>query len=106
MSVASWLHDRGDLRTDMGLFVTNSLIGGAAAGALLAAVAVLAGWLAASVVMAAGLWLLQPWLLPLPPVLGLTLLITAGGLGFLLLAQLIGALDLAEVKSLIARRRP
>lgn len=61
---------------------------------------------AASIVMAAGLWLLQPWLLPLPPVLGLTLLITAGGLGFLLLAQLIGALDLAEVKSLIARRRP
>ncbi len=61
---------------------------------------------AASIMMAAGLWLLQPWLLPLPPVLGLALLIAAGGLGFLLLAQLGGALDLAEVKSLMTRRRP
>jgi sterol desaturase/sphingolipid hydroxylase (fatty acid hydroxylase superfamily) len=50
----SWLHDRGDLRTDIALFVTNSLVGGAAAGALLAAVAVLAGWLAAGVGF--GLW--------------------------------------------------
>ncbi|MDJ0848416.1 MAG: sterol desaturase family protein [Myxococcota bacterium] len=50
----SWLHDRGDLRTDIGLFAVNSLIGGVAAGAFLAAVAVLAGWLASSVGL--GIW--------------------------------------------------
>ncbi len=50
----SWLHDLGDLRTDIGLFVTNSLLGGVAAGALLAAVAALAAWLAADVGL--GIW--------------------------------------------------
>jgi hypothetical protein len=55
--------------------------------------------------MAALLWLLLPWLDPLPPILGLILLISAGGLGFLLVAQLCDALDLAEFRAIFARRR-
>ena len=56
--------------------------------------------------MAALLWLLQRWLGALPPALALALLIAAGGLGFLLLAKLSGALDLAELKAAFGRRRP
>jgi putative peptidoglycan lipid II flippase len=62
--------------------------------------------LGSSVLMAALLWLLQPWLGALQPTLGLILLIAAGGLGFLLLAKISGALDLTELKAAFARRRP
>ena len=60
--------------------------------------------LGASMAMALGLWLAAPWLAGLPAPLALGLLIAAGGLGFLLLGQLVGALDLAEVRSAISRR--
>jgi putative peptidoglycan lipid II flippase len=60
--------------------------------------------LAASLAMALGLWLLQPWLAALGPPLALLVLIGAGGLGFLGLAQAIGAFDLGELKAALARR--
>jgi putative peptidoglycan lipid II flippase len=60
----------------------------------------------ATLVMVALLWLLQPWLGALPPVLALALLITAGGLGFFFSAHALGALELADLRSAIARRRP
>jgi putative peptidoglycan lipid II flippase len=62
--------------------------------------------LGSSFAMAALLWLLLPWVDALPPTLGLILLIGAGGLGFLLVAHLCGALDLTEFKAIFARRRP
>ncbi len=61
--------------------------------------------LGSSLAMAALLWLLLQWLEPLPPTLGLILLIGAGGLGFLLVAQLCDALDVAEFRAIFARRR-
>jgi putative peptidoglycan lipid II flippase len=56
--------------------------------------------------MALGLWLARPWVAPLHPILGLLLLIAAGGLGFLLLARISGGFDLAEVRTSLAKRRP
>ncbi len=50
----SWLHSRGDLRTDVGLFVANSLFGGVLTPALLVAVTALGAALAESAGM--GLW--------------------------------------------------
>jgi len=55
--------------------------------------------------MAAGLWLLTPWLAPLPFGLDLVLLIAAGGLGFLLFAQLLGATDLGEIRGMLTKQR-
>ncbi len=60
--------------------------------------------IAASLAMAAGLWLLQDLLAPLRPSLSLPLLVLAGGAGFLLLARLSGALDLAELRRMRRRR--
>jgi putative peptidoglycan lipid II flippase len=61
--------------------------------------------LSASLAMALGLWLAAPWLFWLPPPLALALLITAGGLGFLLLGQWGGALDLGDLRRAVGRRR-
>jgi putative peptidoglycan lipid II flippase len=59
----------------------------------------------ASLAMALGLWLAAPWLAGVPPPLTLALLITAGGLGFLLLAHLVGALDFGELRRVVGKRR-
>jgi putative peptidoglycan lipid II flippase len=61
--------------------------------------------LGASLALALGLWLAAPWLTWLPPALALALLIAAGGLGFLLLGHLVGALDLGDLRRVVARRR-
>jgi putative peptidoglycan lipid II flippase len=61
--------------------------------------------LGSSFAMAALLWLLLPWVEPLPPILGLILLIGAGGLVFLIIAHFSSALDLAEFRSIFAQRR-
>jgi putative peptidoglycan lipid II flippase len=61
--------------------------------------------LGASAAMALGLWLADPWLAGLAPPLALALLIAAGGLGFLALGQLVGALDLGELRRVVGRRR-
>ena len=58
----------------------------------------------ASFAMAALLWLLLPWLDPLPPTLGLSLLIGAGAVGLPLVARVCDALDFAAF-ALLARRR-
>jgi putative peptidoglycan lipid II flippase len=60
--------------------------------------------LGAALAMAAGLWLAQRWLAPLPATLSLALLVAAGGGAFLLLARLLGALDLGELKRAVTRR--
>jgi hypothetical protein len=54
--------------------------------------------------MGAALWLLQPWLAPLPPALALAALIALGGAVFLVLAQLSGALVVGELRASLARR--
>ena len=64
----------------------------------------LPGILAAAFAMAAGLWLGQPWLAALPAPIALTVLIAAGGLAFLGLAQLLGGADFAEVRRMLRRR--
>jgi putative peptidoglycan lipid II flippase len=61
--------------------------------------------LGASLAMALCLWLAAPWLAGLAPPLALALLIAAGGLGFLLLGQVVGALDLGELRRVVGRRR-
>jgi putative peptidoglycan lipid II flippase len=55
--------------------------------------------------MAAGLWLAQDWLSPLPPLLALAALVAAGGGGFLVLARLAGAFDPGELRTALRRRR-
>jgi sterol desaturase/sphingolipid hydroxylase (fatty acid hydroxylase superfamily) len=50
----SWLHSRGDLRTDIGLFATNGLMGALLPPVVLAGSAALGGWLSARVGL--GLW--------------------------------------------------
>lgn len=61
----SWLHSQGDLRTDIGLFVTNGLVGGVLSPLLLVAVAEFGAALSARV--GAGLWPTQwPLLAQLP----------------------------------------
>jgi putative peptidoglycan lipid II flippase len=55
--------------------------------------------------MAAGLWLAQDWLSPLPPLLALAALVAAGGGGFLVLARLAGAFDPGELRATLRRRR-
>src|SRR5919106_2858259 len=52
-----------------------------------------------SIAMGAALWLLQPWLTPLPPALALAVLIALGGAIFFVLAQLSGALVVGELKA-------
>jgi len=47
----TWLHSQGDLRTDVGLFVTNGLVGGVLSPLLLVAVAELGAALSARVGM-------------------------------------------------------
>ena len=61
--------------------------------------------IAASCAMALGLWLAAPWLAGIAAPLALALLIAAGGLAFVLLGQLVGALDLGELRSAVSRRR-
>jgi len=58
----------------------------------------------ASVLMGVGLWLLQPWLAPLPQSLALAVLVLAGGTVFAALAQLSGAMALGELRTAMARR--
>jgi putative peptidoglycan lipid II flippase len=65
----------------------------------------LLGILGTSLAMALGLWLAGPWLAGLPSPLALALLIAVGGLGFLLLGHLVGALDLGELRRVVGRRR-
>jgi putative peptidoglycan lipid II flippase len=60
--------------------------------------------LGASMAMALGLWLATPWLAGLPGPLGLAVLVTAGGIGFLLLGHAMDALDFREMKRALARR--
>lgn len=50
----SWLHSRGDVRTDVGLFLTNGVVNLAANPLLLAGAAAAGAWLAARVGL--GLW--------------------------------------------------
>jgi putative peptidoglycan lipid II flippase len=57
-----------------------------------------------SLAMGAALWLVQPWLAPLPQSLALAVLVVLGGTIFAALAQLSGAMALREVKAAIARR--
>jgi putative peptidoglycan lipid II flippase len=57
-----------------------------------------------SLAMGAGLWLLQPWLAPLPQSLALAVLVVAGGAAFAVLAQLSGTMTFGEVKAAVARR--
>jgi putative peptidoglycan lipid II flippase len=61
--------------------------------------------LGASMAMALGLWLAAPWLAGLAAPLALALLIAAGGVAFVLLGQLVGALDFAELRSALGKRR-
>jgi putative peptidoglycan lipid II flippase len=61
--------------------------------------------LAASLALALALWLLAPALAGIAPPLALALLVAGGGLAFLLLGQLIGALDLRELRRVFRRRR-
>jgi putative peptidoglycan lipid II flippase len=61
--------------------------------------------LAASLALALALWLLAPALAGIAPPLALALLVAGGGLVFLLLGQLIGALDLRELRRVFRRRR-
>jgi putative peptidoglycan lipid II flippase len=58
-----------------------------------------------SLAMGAGLWLLQPWLAPLPQSLALGVLVVLGGTVFAVLAQLSGAMALGEVKAAMAPRK-
>jgi putative peptidoglycan lipid II flippase len=60
---------------------------------------------AATLAMTAALWAVKPWLLPLPDLVGLAGLIAIGSLVFLLAAQLFGALQLHELKAVLARQR-
>jgi hypothetical protein len=41
----------------------------------------------------------------MPPPLALTLLVAGGGVAFLLLGHLVGALDLGELRRVVGRRR-
>jgi hypothetical protein len=50
------------------------------------------------------LWLLRPWLAPLPQSLALGVLIVVGAILFLVLAQRSGAMALRELKASMARR--
>jgi putative peptidoglycan lipid II flippase len=59
-----------------------------------------------SVLMGAALWLLQPWLAPLPQSLALAVLVAFGGTIFAALAQLCGAMALGEVRAALASSRP
>ena len=59
-----------------------------------------------SLVMGAALWLLEPWLAPLPQSLALIVLLVLGGTIFAVLAQLSGAMALSEVRAHMARPRP
>jgi putative peptidoglycan lipid II flippase len=61
--------------------------------------------LGTSLAMALGLWLAAPWLTWMPPPLALTLLVAGGGVAFLLLGHLVGALDLGELRRVVGRRR-
>jgi putative peptidoglycan lipid II flippase len=59
-----------------------------------------------SLAMGAALWLLEPWLAPLPQSLALAVLVVLGGTIFAVLAQLSGAMALGEVRAHMARPRP
>jgi putative peptidoglycan lipid II flippase len=59
-----------------------------------------------SLLMGAALWLLQPWLAPLPQALALAVLVVLGGALFAVLAQLSGATALREIKAALARPQP
>jgi len=61
---------------------------------------------AISAVMGCGLWLLQPWLAPLPQGLALAVSIALGGTAFAVLALVSGAMALGDVKGALAKRQP
>jgi putative peptidoglycan lipid II flippase len=56
--------------------------------------------LASALVMAAALWLVQPWLAGLPPAVALVVAIVAGGAVFFICAHVSGALDLRDLRSM------
>jgi putative peptidoglycan lipid II flippase len=58
----------------------------------------------ASLAMGVALWLLQPWLAPLPQSLALAVLVVLGAAVFAVLAQLSGALVLAEIRAAVTKR--
>ncbi|HEX5078939.1 MAG TPA: murein biosynthesis integral membrane protein MurJ [Geminicoccaceae bacterium] len=58
----------------------------------------------ASLLMGAALWLLRPWLAPLPQSLALAMLVLLGVVVFAALAQFSGAMALRELKASLARR--
>jgi putative peptidoglycan lipid II flippase len=60
----------------------------------------------ASLAMGVALWLLQPWLAPLPQSLALAVLVVLGAAVFAVLAQLSGALVLAEIRAAVTKRQP
>jgi putative peptidoglycan lipid II flippase len=59
-----------------------------------------------SLVMGVVLWLLQPWLAPLPQSLALAVLVALGGALFAVLAQLSGAMALKEIKTAMGKPQP
>ncbi len=59
-----------------------------------------------SLALAAGLWLLQPWLAPLPQSLALAASIVLGGTAFAVMAQLSGTMTLRELKTAMAKPQP
>jgi putative peptidoglycan lipid II flippase len=59
-----------------------------------------------SLALAAGLWLLQPWLAALPQSLALAVSIALGGTAFAAMAQLSGTMTLRELKSAMAKPQP
>jgi putative peptidoglycan lipid II flippase len=59
----------------------------------------------ASLGMALGLWFVAPWLAGLAAPLALAVLIGGGGLAFLALGQLIGALDFGELRGTFGKPR-
>ncbi|HLT02117.1 MAG TPA: murein biosynthesis integral membrane protein MurJ, partial [Geminicoccaceae bacterium] len=61
--------------------------------------------LGASLAMALGLWLSAPWLDALAPPLALALLVAGGGLAFLVVGLLLGALDLGDLRRVLGRGR-
>jgi putative peptidoglycan lipid II flippase len=61
--------------------------------------------LGASLAMGLALWLATPWLAGLAAPIALALLVAGGGLGFVLIGQLLGALDFGELRGALGKRR-
>ena len=74
-------------------------------GSLVTGTAVILGSFGASLAMALGLWLSAPWLDAFAPPLALALLVAGGGLAFLVVGLLLGALDLGDLRRVLGRGR-